>query len=452
MNNDSLQQYIDLYDSQRHLIDSGSNAVMNRARQVAREVLQGSTLPTKRTPGYAATSIARMFAPDMGVNLQRIDFKADVAAAFRCDIPNMSTLLAVVVNDMFHTSSTLAANLPEGVIFDTINNVAATNPGLLERHYADIAPLDAPAVALNTMMAQDGVIIYVPRGMQLTKTLQLVNIFHSATPLMAFRRVLIVLEEGAEASVLLCDHTRAGSERCTASQIVEISLGRGARLDYCDMEKSGEETSRHAMTFVRQHSGSNAVINATTLTCGHTRNEFTVDLTGENCETKLTGMAIATGSQHIDNYTAVNHLAPHCHSDQLFKYVLEDSSRGAFEGTIHVAPDAPYTTAYQSNRNIVASDNAKMHTEPQLLIYNDEVKCSHGATTGSLDEDALFYMRTRGIPRNEARDMLMQAFMIDVIDSVRVDSLRQRLRMLVEQRFCGGSSNCENCSIHDENV
>ena len=148
---------------------------------------------------------------------------------------------------------------------------------------------------------------------------------------------------------------------------------------------------------------------------------------------------------HIDNDTSVFHRAPRCKSNQLFKYVLDEESDGAFEGSITVTPSAPYTEAYQSNRNILASGSARMHCKPQLIINNDEVKCSHGATTGQIDEDALFYMRSRGISEEEGRRMLMQAFMIDVIDTVRIPGLQDRLRHLVDRRFSGSLGNCETC-------
>lgn len=443
----SLDQYISLYDDHREIIESNAPAALNRWRHDARQALQGQSLPSEKTEGYERTSINAMMEPDLGININRLNFQADVAKSFRCDIPNMSTLLGIVVNDVFHPTNTLMKNLREGVIFDSISNVQLKRPDLLEKYYGNIAPLDNPAVALNTLLAQDGIFIYIPRGVKMEKTMQLVNIFHSDNPLLAFRRALIVVEDDARASLLTCDHTQGDDCSYISSQVVEIVLGRGAKLDLCDMEKSSLNTSRHSMTFVTQTDNSQLLLNTSTLTCGNTRNEIIVNIEGENCETRATGMAIATGTMHIDNNTTVNHRATHSHSDQLYKYVLEDEATGAFEGSIFVAPGAAYTEAYQSNKNLISTDRAKMHTKPQLEIYNDEVKCSHGASTGQLDTEALFYMRTRGIPEAEARNMLMQAFMIDVIDSVSPDSLRDRLRHLVEKRFSGDSASCENCNI-----
>ncbi|MBD5244411.1 MAG: Fe-S cluster assembly protein SufD [Barnesiella sp.] len=444
----SLDQYIELYLEHRDIVDSHSAPALNRLRHEALEVLERSRLPHKGDEGYERTSVDDMFAPDFGVNISRMPVEADLAATFKCDVPNMSTLLGITLNDTFHPSATLVKRLPEGVIFTSLREAAEKHPELVEHYYGSLAPLTEAAVALNTLLAQDGVMIYVPRGMKLDRPLQLVNIFCSREPVMAVRRVLVVIEEGAEAQILVCDHTQPEAGASLSSQVVEIAVGRNARLDYCDMEESTSATSRHSRMFVRQEADSYLNLNGITLSCGNTRNDYSIDLTAPGCETRLSGMVIGSDRRHADNNSVVRHLAPRCKSNQLFKYVLDDDSTGAFEGSILVAPGAQHTEAYQSNRNILAAPGARMHTRPQLEIYNDDVKCSHGATTGQLDDEALFYMRTRGIPEREARVMLMQAFMTDVIDSVGIEGLRDRLRHLVERRFAGVSATCGDCPVN----
>lgn len=442
----SLRQYLDLHDAHTALLDRGTPAPLQRARAEARRALEGQRLPRRGDEGYAYTSIDAMLAPDMGVNLSRLDFPADVASTFRCDIPNMSTLLGVVAGDVWHPTASLLRNLPEGVVFGSFRSVAASHPELLERYYGSTAPLDDPATALNTLLCQDGVMIYLPRGVRLERPLQLVNILRADRPQLAVRRLLVVADEGAQGSVLLCDHTQGSEAPVVALQVVEVVAGRGASLDIYDIEKSNAATSRHSLAWVRAHGEANVLLNTTTLACGTTRNDVTAWLEGPRAELRLTGMAIADASQSIDNATCVVHRAERCRSNQLYKYTLDGDASGAFEGSIEVTPEAPYSEAYQTNRNIVASPTARMHAKPQLLIYNDEVRCSHGAATGQLDADALFYMRTRGIPEPEARRMLMQAFMADVIDSVRFEALRDRLRHLVEMRYGSGAAPaCDTC-------
>lgn len=442
----SLSQYTDIYRDHREALDSHSAPVINAMRAEAYEALKGKELPDRHTEGYEKTSIEEMMAPDFGLNINRVNIPVDVAASFHCGVPNMSTLLGIVVNDSFHPVGTMLSRLPDGVIYGSLAKAAAEHPELVGRYYGKVASLDSATTALNTMLVQDGVFIYVPKGVALEKPLQLVNIFSSPTPLMAIRRVLIVMEEGASAQLLVCDHTQDCAQKYLSSQIVEIALNANSRLDYYDLEESGEGTARCSSIYARQESGSSLLINGMTLSCGNTRNDYAIEIAGDGCDTLLAGMAIASGHQHIDNNSSVNHRGSHCHSRQLFKYVLDDDASGAFEGGIVVNEGAVMTEAYQSDRNLLASTGAKMHTKPQLLIYCDDVKCSHGATTGQLDQEALFYMRSRGIGEKMARTMLMQAFMSEVIDTVRMEGLRDRLHMLVEKRFHGQQSFCGDCA------
>lgn len=445
----ALTQYIELFEQNRATVCANSAGKLNAVRDEALGALRGARLPDKGCEGFEKTSIDEMFAPDYGVNISRVNIPVDVAASFKCDVPSLSTLLGFVINDSFHPTSLLESKLPEGVFFGSLRRGAVELPEVVNRYYGEIAPMGEASVALNTLLAQDGVLIYVPRGVKLQRPLQLVDIFSSPISIAAFRRLLIVLEEGAEMQLLICDHTQERANNYLASQIAEVYVGEGARFEACSIEESSANTSRYSRMFVRQESHSHFSFNSTTLTCGTTRNEFSIDLKGEHAETYLAGMVIGSGDMHIDNDSAIRHLSPRCHSNQLFKYVLDDTASGAFEGSILVAPGAQFTEAYQSNRNILASTEARMHCKPQLEIYNDDVKCSHGATTGQLDNDALFYMRSRGIPEAEARTMLMQAFMVDVIDSVHISGLRERLLHLVDRRFSGTLGDCTGCRNAD---
>ncbi len=442
----ALTQYLDLYASGRSLLDgSGTPGLFSSLRPAALEALRGARLPQKGDEGYEKTSLEDIYAPDYGLNLARVEIPVDVAASFRCDVPGVSTLLGFIVNDRFVPSRRLADGLPEGVTFCSLRSAAAQWPDLVAETLGKIAPESDPLVALNNLLLTDGVFIRIAPGVKIEKPLQLVNIFASPTPLMAVRRIVVSLGEGAAARLLVCDHTQDSERRYLSSQVVEISLAPEASFEMVDVEESSLLTSRCSRLYARQEARSSLTLNSTTLTCGVTRNDFRVSVDGERCETRLAGMVIGDRTMHTDNCSDVSHNAPHCHSDQLFKYVLSDTATAAFEGSILVTPAAPFTEAYQSNRNLLASEGARMHSKPQLEIYNDEVKCSHGATIGQLDNDALFYMRTRGIPEHEARRMLMQAFMTDVIDTIRIPGLHDRMLMLVDRRFSGCPS-CDTCA------
>lgn len=443
----ALNQYIDLFEANRNTVEANSPGALNALREQALGALRVvGRLPDSGDEGFEKTSVNDMFAPDFGVNINRLPLPADVAASFRCGVPNLSTLLGVVVNDRFVPSSTLHGNLPEGVTVCPLSQAAVKLPGVLERCYGSVARLSDAGTALNTLLAQDGVLVHVAKGVRAGKAVQIVEILNSTFPLMVARRVLVVAEEGSKIAVLKCDHTQPGSSCCLASEVVEIIAGRDAEVEWYDIEESDASTARYCQVYARQQAGSSLTVCGATLTNGVTRNEFDIEIAGEHTRTRLSGMAIGSGSQHVDNSSNLRHSACHGHSDQLFKYVLDEDATAAFEGSIEVCHGARFVEAYQSNRNILASRSARMHTKPQLLIYNDDVKCSHGATTGQLDAKALFYMQTRGIPLDEARRMLMQAFMVDVIDTIELEPLRDRLRHLVEQRFTGVRAGCRECA------
>lgn len=444
-NNNSLRQYIELYDANRTAIDAGCGApLLNSLRPAARAALEHAHLPRRGDEGYERTSPSDMLAPDYGLNIGRLQLPVDVTTSFRCDIPAVSTLMAFVVNDTFVPSRTLTERLPEGVRFMSLARAARECPGLVEP-YINLGA-DTVAGRLNTLLLQDGVLLHIGRGVRLQKPLQLVNIFSSPTDLMAVRRLLIVAEEDSEAQLLVCDHTQDSDHRYMSLQTVQIHVADRASFELYDLEESSSLTSRLSSLYASQGTDSSLTVNGSTLSGGTTRNDYRIDLEGCGCRSMLAGMAVATGVQTVDNCSIVTHHAGRCHSDQLFKYVLDDRSVGAFEGSIVVKEGAALTEAYQNNRNLLASSEARMHTRPQLEIYCDDVKCSHGAATGQIDQQALFYMRTRGIPEHEARVMLMQAFMADVIATIHPEGLRDRLRLLVERRFHGRSSaTCADC-------
>ncbi len=441
----ALKQYLDLYDSQRATIDAGSAGAMNTLREVAYEELQGKELPDTKCEGFEKTSIHEMFTPDYGINIGRVKLPCDVASAFKCGVPNVSSLLSLIVNDRFVATNTLKNNLPEGVTVMSLSRAAVEFPDIINKYYGKVADLSSPGTALNTLLAQDGVFIHIAQGIKLDKPLQIVALTSVPVPMLSFRRILVVAEHDSSFSILTCDHTMSRETEALTSQVNEIILGPGAHVDICDLEETSAMQHRYCQTYVKQLDNSDLSIGGMTLSNGITRNEYRIEIAGQHCDTQLGGMAIGSGAQHIDNNSDVIHLAPHSSSRQLFKYVLDEDAHGAFEGSIEVTPSAPFTEAYQTDRNILASPRARMHSKPQLLIYNDEVKCSHGATTGQLDERALFYMRSRGIPVDEARFLLMQAFLTEVVDNVRVEAVRDRLRHLVERRLAGFDATCSDC-------
>lgn len=442
------KQYIDLYKAHHSLIKQYAAPVMNKSRDASFALFEKLGFPTTKLENYKYTDLKEVLLLDYGLNVRRLDFPVDPYQAFKCDVPGIQSYLYFVVNDAFYPEyNEQNADLPEKVIVCSLKDAAEKYPDLVARYYGRLSTQKQDGlVAFNGAFAQDGFFMYVPKNVQLDRPVQLVNIMRADVDFMANAHNLIILEEGAKAQLLVCDHT-VDDVRFISNRVTEVFVAENATYEHYKLENTHIKTTNLSTLLVEQQASSNVLSNVITLHNGLTRNSIEIALNGENCETELCGMVIADKKQQVDNFTSVLHNMPNCHSNELFKYVLDDVSKGAFTGRLYVAKDAQKTRAYQTNRNILLNRTAKMRTKPQLEIYADDVKCSHGATIGQLDEQAMFYMRTRGIPYEEARLLLMFAFTADVIDNIRIPALADRMKMLVEKRLRGELSKCEGCTI-----
>ena len=442
------QQYIDLYKQQHESIKKHSAAVMNTSRDESFALFESLGFPTVALEDYKYTDLKEPLSVDYGLNINRIPVPVNPYEVFKCDVPGIHSYLYFVVNDAFYpVSDPRNSQLPEGVIIGSVKDVSATHHELLQDYFGKLSTAKKDGlIAFNGAFAQDGFFMYVPKNVQMDKPVQLVNIMRSDVDFMANSHNLIILEEGSKAQLLVCDHT-VDDVRFLSNRVTEVFVGENATYEHYKLENTHIKTTNLATLLIDQRASSNVLANVITLHNGITRNTIEIDLDGENCETLLCGMVIADKKQQVDNFTSIIHNKPNCNSKELFKYVLDDFSKGGFTGKLLVAKDAQKTAAFQTNRNILLNKTAKMRTKPQLEIYADDVKCSHGATIGQLDETAMFYMQSRGISEREARLMLMYAFTGDVIENIRIPALEERIKMLVEKRLRGELSKCEGCVI-----
>ena len=444
---DSEKQYIDLYKECSLMIKSHSAAPLNDVRDKAFDDFRRLGFPSRKFERYKYTDMQALFEPNYGLNLNRLDIPVNPYDAFRCDVPNLSTSLYFVVNDSFYTKVLPKGHLPEGVIVDSLSAVAAKSPEVIARYYAKIAKTDDDAVtALNTMLAQDGLLVYVPRNVKVDRAIQVINILRSDVDLMVNRRVLIILEQGAEAKFLFCDHA-ADDRHFLVTQVIEAYVGDNASLDLYCMEETHYKNNRVSNVYIEQQANSRVNHNVITLHNGVTRNRADLVFKGEGAECNMCGCVIASKNQHVDNNTFIDRQVGHCTSHELYKYVLGDKSTGAFAGRVLVRHGAQKTLSDEVNQNLCTTKEARMYTQPMLEIYADDVKCSHGSTVGQLNDAALFYMQQRGISLNEARLLLEFAFINEVIDHMQLEPLRDRLHYLVEKRFRGELNKCEGCIL-----
>ncbi len=443
----SEKQYIDLYGECRDMLQKHSCEVMNAVRDEAFENFKRLGFPTKKVERYKYTDIPSLFEPDYGLNINRLEIPVDPYKAFKCDVPNLSTSLYFVVNDSFYDKALPKKELPEGVVVDSLARIAAEKPELISRYYAKIAKTEEDGItALNTMLAQDGLLIYVPKGTVVDRAIQVINILRSDVDLMVNRRVLIIVEDRAEIKLLFCDHA-ADDRRFLATQVIEAYVGENAGLDLYCLEETHAKNVRVSNVFISQQANSRVNHNVITLHNGTTRNRTDLVFEGEGAECNLAGCVIADKGQHVDNNTLIDHKVGHCTSNELYKYVLDENAVGAFAGKVLVRHGAQHTTSQETNQNLCTTKTARMFTQPMLEIYADDVKCAHGSTVGQLNDAALFYMQQRGISKKEAKLLLEFAFINEVIDHMKLEPLRDRLHYLVEKRFRGELNKCEGCKL-----
>ena len=317
----------------------------------------------------------------------------------------------------------------------SLAELARNQPEALQGRLGALVDLKRDAfVALNTGHFRDGACIHVPRGRQVAQPIHIV--FLTTRPAATHPRVLVNLEEGARASVVL-DHLSLGAESRFSNAVVEVDLAADAALDWIVLQRESPAALHVSRT--RAQLGRNARLSSHVVTVGghRVRNDLDLVLAGEGAEGRLEGLFVGVGEQQIDNYTHVDHAVPHGTSRELYKGVLAERARGVFRGLVHVRPGAQKTSAWQSNPNLLLGGRAEVDTQPQLEIHADDVRCSHGSTIGQLDVRALFFLRSRGIDLHEARRMLTQGFAAEITDGLPVAALGERVRELFLERLAG---------------
>jgi len=438
----------DLFSANLPKICVGLPDWFNHSREPALEAFQRMGIPGYKTENYKYTDLTRLFENENFRRALKTDeFDVDLKDVFSCDVPEFDTHLILVVNGWYDDSNNLNKNYPDGVIIKSFQRAVVENRDLVEKYYGKLAKVgDDPLTAMNTVFAQDGLFIYIPDNVHIVKPLQLINILRSEDDLFVTQRNLIIAGNNSQAKIMFCDHTLR-PQNFIINNVTEFEIGEDAVIDIYSIQNQHNKTANLTGLYIRQQRGSTLVTNAITLHGGIIRNNLSVLLDGEHAEAKICGLALSDKNQHVDNFTFIEHRKPSCRSNQLYKNILDDSSTGGFTGRIHVAPHAVKTEAYQRNNNVLLTNAAKMNTKPQLVIDNDDVKCSHGATVGRINEEALFYLQSRGINEKEARLMLMFAFAHEVLAEVKVEQLRDMIDKLVNKRLRGEVSKCHSCAM-----
>lgn len=359
----------------------------------------------------------------------------DQLAPFIFGHPEWTTL--VFVDGGYAEALSSVGTLPPGVRVGSLAEALRANGAMLEKHLARHAPIDAsPFTALSTAFMRDGGFLHVPANTDLTRPVHLVFVSTAkAGGSVAHPRNLIVVDRGARASVIESYVTLAPGSTYWTNAVTEVVAGANSWLEHTRIQRESEQAFHVGLTHVEQQRDSHYRSFSMSMGGALARHNLHVRLEGENVETLMYGLYVTHGEQVADNHTAIYHDEPNCRSWEVYKGILDDRSRAVFNGKVFVKPEAQKTDAKQTNRNLLLSDTAKVNTKPQLEIFADDVKCTHGATVGRLDDVALFYARSRGIPAAEAQRLLTYAFAAEVIEEVALEPVRDELERLVRGRL-----------------
>ena len=406
-------------------------------------------VPGRKSEAWKYTRVSGLF--DRPYSRPQKDPSIDLPQRLKFDVTRV-----VFVNGHFHAdlSDDLKA-LGKGIVADTLKDHLSHGP--VQKHYGRLATVkqgedrtanDRLFTAMNTASPTDGLIILVTKGQKLAKPIHILHVITEDKVLIQ-PRDLFMLHEEAEAEVIVevvtggevVDNTsRAESRdgdvsRSLINSVRESVIGEGARLTIHLLQNSANAPTMIGLDQVEVNAKGNFSIDTTTLEGGLIRNDLAVSLAGPEAHAELNGIYLIDGSTHCDNHTYIGHDTPDCTSDELYKGIIAGKATGVFNGKVYVRQDAQRTRAYQSNANILQGDDAKVYTKPELEIYADDVKCSHGCTIGRLDEKGLFYLRSRGVSEAEARKMLAHAFASDVLDRVQNEDWREHLMTLIDRKL-----------------
>lgn len=406
--------------------EASGNAAL---RSKAREALADLGVPTRKWEDWKYTRVGDLLKTTFTTEGHSVESVDDLA------ISGLEGDLLVFVNGQFEASLSSIGSNGDALEVAPFGHLTETLAGVVDSHMGEFISDDNVFTATNTAYASQGVVMFVPNGKIAEKPIQIIHINHpGATTLASQHRNLFVVGKNAKADVAETFYT-IGDGSSFHNQVDEIIVLDNGELEYVKIQSESDAASQMGHTYADLSRDSRFRIFTLTFSGEIVRNNLHLKLSGEHVDAHLNGAYLLDGIQHVDNYTKVDHAMPHCESNELYKGIITDRATGVFSGYIHVWPDAQKTNAFQSSRNILLSDNANMYTKPQLEIYADDVKCSHGATTGRIDESALFYLRARGIPEAEAHKIMIHAFTMETVENMTMEPMKDYIESRITSRY-----------------
>jgi Fe-S cluster assembly protein SufD len=432
-------------ENKRHL---DKTTFQKGIRDKAIECFDRLGFPHTKLEEWRFTNLAEVLKNDYSIQIENTEGNVDVEKFFRCDVADLDTYTAVLLNGWFVYKHAPITTLENGTIIGSLSNALKEFPEIIKKHFGKYSDVENNAFdALNDAFALDGIFIYVPDNVIVDKPIQLINILNKQENTLVQPRNLVVIGKNSKLKLVHCDDIFSHVPTLTNS-LTEVFIDENGSIDHYKMQNNDNHSAMIATTYFHQEKNSSVTTNTITLNGGLIRNNINIALNGEGCESNLYGIYLVDKNQLVDNHTFVDHIKPNSTSNELFKGVVDNKSKAVFNGKILVRKDAQKTNANQTNKNILLTDDATINTKPNLQIYADDVKCSHGATVGQLDADALFYMRARGIGEENAKMLLMYAFADEVVTKISIEALREKICQLVNKRLKGELSICDQCVLH----
>lgn len=449
VNNGSFKErLLRLYEDHGSIISRNDIPYTAQVRSKGFGNFRALNLPDRKNELWKNTDLTAVLNQDYTKYLEKTEDSPDLDSMFTCEVHNFETDQVSFLNGWHIRTAKDLRHLPGGIIIGSLGEAFRQYPELIERHYGRYADSGKDLfLAMNTAFARDGLFIYIPDNVVVEKPVQMISIINHEESLLLQNRNLVILGKNSHMTLLMCDDS-TNQQASFNNSVTEIFLDENAGLEHYKLQNLNNNSTLLNSTYFHQESGSRLNTFAITLNGGLIRNYSQVKLNGRGADAHVNGLYLVDKKQHVDNRIFVEHAVPDCTSNELFKGILDDEASAVFNGHILVQRDAQRTNAYQQNRNILLTDKATVNTRPFLEIYADDVKCSHGATVGQLDNEALFYLRTRGICMASARLLLMYAFAAEVINKMSLDPLKNRVDEMVKQRLRGELQVCETCVLH----
>ena len=432
---DLNERLVSAYERQLETRSNGHPPAFHDLRERARASFEKLGIPTRKHEAWKYTHIEKALRHDYDLLEPGApsNVTADNVADFR--IAGLDATTLVVVNGVVDMDLSDTDALPKGVHLGSLRDAAESHADVVSTYFGQYANVDEDAfIALNTQFDLDGVFLRVEKSVTLERPIQVVHVTDADRDVLLQTRNLYLFGENSEALVVETYHTK-GDVKTFGNRVSEIVVDREARINLLQLQTESEQASQVNTLQIYQEEKSNFAAHTYTLGGALVRNNINAVPDGEHCETHLYGLYIAAGDQHVDNHTLIDHAAPNCFSNELYRGIVDDRATGVFNGKVFVRRDAQQTNAYQSSQGVVLSDNASHYSKPELEIYADDVKCSHGSTTGEVEPEHVFYLRSRGLSEQQAKSLLLYAFAHDIVSELPHEALRDYLDGIIETRL-----------------